>query len=256
MSFWPTWEENRSSSLALILVSVFLILFLWAKTDQTVKQTAHIGRPDPIEHVFTVDGQAKVTGIPNVATITFGVETKGETAAIAQTKNSEISNALLGKVKALAIDQKDIQTTNYNSYPNVVYNPTKGTSETIGWIVSQQISLKVRDTALVSKVLDTVGQNGATNISGPNFIVDDQEILKNQARVKALEDADKKALELEKALGIQFERVIGYSEYVDNPPSPMPYATKEMGMGGGAPDIAPGSTELTLHTSVTYKLVE
>lgn len=257
MSAWPNWEENKPMSLALILVSVFLVLFLWSKTDQTVKQTARIGKPDPFEHTFSVDGQAKVSGAPTIATITFSVETKGDTAAAAQTKNSEITNGLLAKVKALAIDDKDIQTANYNSYPNVVYIPSKQTTENQGWIVSQQISIKVRDTALVSKVLETVGQNGATNISGPNFAMDDQEALKSQARVKALEEAGKKAVELQRALGVRFERVIGYAEYTDSPNGPIMYADKAVGMGGGsAPDIAPGSVELTLHVTVTYKIVE
>ncbi len=256
---FPTWKDNKPFSLALLVLCSFLTVFVWAKTDKTVRETREIGKPVPYEHSITVDAQAKVTGVPNIATINYGVETKNATLVEAQKKNTEVANALLTKVGAAGIAKEDIQTSSYNSYQEMVWNPSKQVSEPGSWIVSQQMTVKVRDIAKVSGLLETLGQNGATNVYGPNFALDEQENLKAEAREKALAQIDKKALDLSKKLGVRLERVIGYSEYTNDGAYPM-YAAYDsrMGMGGGgaAPAVSPGSVELTLNVTVTYKLVE
>lgn len=259
MSHWPTWEENKPFSLALIVLLAFLSVFVWAKTEQTIRETGQVGKAQPLEHAFVVDGEGKATGSPNVATVSFGVQTKDATVAIAQKKNADTSNALNEKVKALGIDPADVQTSDYNSYQSTVWNPQKQVSEPDGWIVSQQISIKVRDTAKLPQLLQTLGQNGATNISGPNFALDDQSALRAQAREKAIADAQAKALDLSKKLGVRFAEVIGYNES-DQTPGPIPYMAKAMDIGGAgagtAPQVPSGSVEIDLHVSLTYKLVE
>ncbi len=256
---WPTWKENKGLTLALIVLFVFLTMFVWAKTAQTVRETKEIGRPQPFEHTITLDAEAKVIGAPNVATVSFGVETKAETAAEAQTQNTETMNDLLARVRALGIPDADIRTASYQSYEDVQWNPDRQTTETVGWVVSQRVTVTVRDADQVPTLLTTVGQHGATNISGPNFALEDQEELKAEARAEAIERAHEKAVDLAERLGVRYERVVGYSEYVQGSGYPMPYAERSLVLGGAmadAPDVAPGSVELTLVVNVTYKLKE
>lgn len=252
---FPTWKDNKPFSLALLVLCSFLTVFVWAKTDKTVRETREIGKPVPYEHSITVDAQAKVTGVPNIATINYGVETKSPTLAEAQKKNTDVANALLAKVGAAGIAKEDIQTSSYNSYQETVWNPSKQTSDPGNWIVSQQMTVKVRDITKVSSLLETLGQNGATNVYGPNFAMDEQENLKSEAREKALAQIEKKAADLAEKLGVRLERVIGYSEYTNDGAYPM-YAYAREGMGGGGPAVSPGSVDLTLNVTVTYKLVE
>ncbi len=255
-SLWPKWDENKPFALVLLVLSAFFVMFLWVKTDYTLKSSQQIGKPEPFEHSITVEGQARVFGTPDIATVTLGVESKADEVASAQQENTRVMNALNGKVKALGISDEDIQTSNYSVYQNYVWNPDTQTSEPRGWIVSQQITVKVRDTSKLSALLETAGTSGATNISGPNFTVDDMSKLKDEARAGALADAMKKAEELAQKLGVRFERIIGYREWTEGgSPPPYPYYAEGMG-GGGAPKIEPGAAELILHSSVTYKLVE
>lgn len=256
---FPTWKDNKPFSLALLVLCSFLTVFVWAKTDKTVRETREVGKPVPSEHTIMVDAQAKVTGVPNIATVTYGVETKLPKLADAQKKNTETANALLTKVQGLGIATEDIQTSSYNSYQETIWNPTKQTSDPGNWVVSQQMTVKVREVSKVSSLLETLGQNGATNVYGPNFALDDQENLKTQAREKALAQIEKKAKDLAEKLGVRLERVVGYSEYSQDPGYPMyAYDARMGGMGGGsaAPTVAPGSVDLTLNVTVTYKLVE
>ena len=252
----PTWEENKPATLAMIALSVFGVLFLSAKAELASREARQVGRPVPMEHTITIDGTGKALGKPDVAAVSFGVDTRGAEVASTQQKNTDAMNALLEKVKALGVSEDDIQTSNYSVYQDFRYDPNSGASIPTGWIVSQQVTIKMRDTAKISSVLQTVGQNGATNISGPNFTIDDPSSLLDEARADALEDANRKAMQLAQTLGLRIERIVGYSEYAPGG-GPIPYYERAVGMGGGgAPSIAPGQNEVDLNVSITYKLVD
>lgn len=256
-SIWPSWEENRPFALALLLTFAFLIAFLMARTTLALGQAARLDEPQPFEHQISVEGTATVSGVPDIASVTLGVDSKGPDVASAQATNAAAANAMISAIAALGIAKDDIQTANYNVYENTKWNPDTETYETDGWMVSQQVTVKVRDTAKIASVLDTAGKRGATSISGPNFTIDDASNLRAQARAKAIEDAETKARALAKTLGVRLERVVGFSEWVAS--DPMPYRSFNLDMGGSpasAPEVLPGSSDVTLNVSVTYKLAE
>jgi uncharacterized protein YggE len=258
-SFWPQWNENRPFAVLLLILGGYAAVFLLVKTGEVLKNTDQIGKPVPYEHTIFVEGEGKAVGVPDVATVSMGVETKGDDVATAQMQNTTTSNALIDRVQALGIDEADIQTSNYSVYQNYVWNPDTQTSDPSGWIVSQQLTVKVRETSAIAGVLQAAGEAGATNISGPNFTVDDTSHLKDEARAKAMEDVAQRAKEIASSLGVRFEKVVGYSEWVDSgvmPYAPSSYRSDMAMMTDPAPNIMPGSNELTLHVSVIYKLVE
>jgi uncharacterized protein YggE len=254
----PKWKDNQPASLALLVLAAFLVMFLWAKTSLAVREARHVGKADLVEHDITVEGVGKALATPDIATISFSVETRGSETAAVQDKNTNTMNALLEKVKALGIPADDIQTSNYSVSQDFRYDPQTGQSTPTGWIVSQMVTVKVRDTSKTSDVLRTAGQNGATNVSGPNFAIDDPSTLLAQARQKAIADAQKNAVALANTLGVRLERVVGYTEYAPGG-SPMPYFNaKAEGLGGGgmAPSIQLGQNEVDLNVSVVYKLAD
>ncbi len=257
LSVWPGWHENKPFALALLIALAFLTVFLMARTKLALGQADRLGMPEPFEHQITVDGTATVTGVPDIATVTLGVDSKAADVAGAQQANASSGNALIASVLALGVAKEDVKTSNYNVYENLVWNPDTELSESQGWIVSQQVTVKVRDTAKVSAVLDAAGKNGATSISGPNFTIDDTTHLKDEARADAVASAMQKASALAAALGVRLERVVGYTEWADS--APMPYysmSSDSRNAFGMAPDVLPGSDDVTLNVSITYKLVE
>lgn len=256
LSVWPQWHENKPFALMLMLVLSFLAVFLMARTSLALRQTEQVGKPEPYEHQISVNGTATVTGVPVIATVTLGVESKGADVAAAQAVNSETTNALVASVVALGVAADDIQTSNYSAYEDMQWNPETETYDSVGWIVSQQVTVKVRDTSKLPDVLDAAGKNGSTSISGPNFTIDDTGHLEEQAREEAIADAEKKATALAASLGVRLERVVGYSEWTDASYPSAYYSFAEMGKGGTSPDVYEGSDEVTLNVSVTYKLAD
>lgn len=254
VSLWPLWHENKPFALMLMLTFAFLIAFLMARTTLALGEAARLDQPEPFEHQITIEGVGTATGTPDIAQVSVGIDSKGATVASAQVDNTNAINALIAALVALGVSKDDLQTANYTVYEDTVFNPDTETYEAQGWIVSQLLTVKVRDTSKVSAVLDAAGTNGATSISGPNFTIDDPGALKDEARVEAISDATDKAAKLATTLGVRLERVIGYSEWTDS--SITPFSMYDKGIGEASTDVVAGLTDVTLMVSVTYKLVD
>jgi uncharacterized protein YggE len=255
---WPKWSDNKPFTIAVLALIAYAVCFLWVSTDKLIAETKQIGQPIPFEHTIYVEGTGKASATPDVATISFGAETRNEDQATAQNENSTKTNALLSLVKAQGIAEEDIQTSDYSIWQDCVWDDDYNECTPTDWVVSQSVTVKVRDTAKVAGLLSVLGQNGASNVYGPSFEVDDLSAAKAEARAAAIKDAEANAKQLAKELGVHLDGVIGYSEYAPQPP--YPYYDREYaaeGIGGSiAPEIEIGSQEVSLTVTVTYKLKE
>lgn len=111
--------------------------------------------------------------------------------------------------------------------------------------------------AKVSDILDGVVSAGANQVNGLSFEIDDPEGLKTEARKKAIEDAKKKANELEGEVGIRLGKIVNFSENTGGYPIPIYMKTEidgRSGMGGGGPDVPTGENEITVNVTLTYQI--
>ena len=247
---------------ALIGVLSILSLFLFAKTWATVEA---LGRTD-ISNLptITVTGTAKASATPNIAQIGFIIEEKGATGEDAQNLATKRTDSALAALKKLAIAEKDIKTTGYQVTPDYetkacppgVYCPqTNG--KIVGYRVSQSVEVKVRDTAKTGDLLQALTALGVQNISGPNFMVDDQSVVQAEARGKAIVDARAKAQVLASQLGVHLGKVVGFSE---NGGVAYPMFAQGMSKTATADSVAPapslptGENETNATVTVTYEI--
>lgn len=259
MTIWPKWGEDRVYAVAILVLVVSAILYLGVKTDNVLRQSKEIGQPSPYEHTINIEGEGKVTGEPDIATLTLGTESKGVDVATAQQNNTTAMNKIVEGLKTLGIAEDDIQTSSYNVYENNEWNPETNTYTSKGWVVSNYVTVKVRDTSKISAVLKMAGDNAITNISGPTFTIDDPSNLKNEARIKALKQAKEKAEAVASSLGLKIEKVVGYSEWSPSTEPFYDYSSSFLSVASSesaAPTIQPGSNEVVVNVNITYKLVE
>lgn len=238
------------------ILLVYLIVFVATLIRNNIEKYYFIGKADRPERTITVQAQGKVTVKPDVAVVTMGTISQAPTVEEAQKKNTEIMNNLVAKLKNLNIDEKDLQTTDYNIYPQYDYTPEKG-QVLKGYQVNQSVTIKIRDLQNSSKVLALAGEVGANSVSGLSFTVDDREIYKTQARDLAMKQVAEKAKALQKALGVRMVNVVSYDEYEGGNPVPLYRAMSEsVGMGGGdiSPNIQSGSNEILLNVNVTFEI--
>lgn len=238
------------------LALLALAAWLGFKARSEARQYNFIGVP--IErNVITVQGEGKVVGIPDVAAIDLGTTVEKPTVAEAQQENTRIMNRLIEELKGSKVDKKDIQTTSYNVYPN--YDWTGGKQKLRSYAVAQNVHVKIRDLAAVGDILGKAGGLGVNQIGGIQFTVDDPEKLKDEARVKALESAKRKASALAVVAGVKLRRVVSFEESMGggNPP-PIYYAKAMMRAGGAesapAPSVESGSAEITVNVNLAYEI--
>lgn len=248
---------KKTPLFAVLLALLFIALtaFVSVLTAKGIAEFQQVGHAPRAQDTFTIDGEGKVTGTPDLARVDIGLYTEGDDVPSAQNANTQKVNAMLAALKDLGIDQADIQTSNYTITPRYQYN--EGAQTVIGYAVSQNLSAKVRDLSKIGTVLSRVGSLGANQVNGVTFTVDDPTSLEQAARKKALEDAHKKADELADALGVKIVRVVTFSESSGNTPVPQPMALRGLEAappGQVIPEIQPGSLDIQSQVSVTFEI--
>lgn len=245
-----------------------LALFLLVKTFDAL---ARFGEGDmPQVNTITVTGTGTSEAIPDIAKITFTVQESATDVKTAQDSAAKKANDAIAAMSAFGVDDKDVRTFDYNVSPQYASQtpvrcydgmcpPTTSISNKIvGYQVSQTVEVTIRDTAKAGEVLTKLGALNVQNISGPNFSIDDDNGVTNEARAEAIENAREKAKELAKELGVSLGDVVSYSDQGGY----YPYAS--YGKGGGVgmdmaveamnPNLPVGQDERTVTVQVTYRI--
>lgn len=237
------------------LLLIALVVFVGSKTRNSFEEFKQIGKVAHDRDTITIQGEGKVTSQPDLAKIDLGVTTDGATVKEAQKNNTQKMNAIIAAVKDLGVAAKDMQTANYSIYPKYQYD--QGKSTIIGYTVSQDVTVKVRDLDKAGDILAKGGELGANQIGGVQFTIDDPQALKVEARSKAIDDARTKAQALAKQLGLSIVKVVTFAESSGNVIPPQPYYAKAMDMASSVapvPEIASGSLDVVSDVSVTFEV--
>lgn len=220
-----------------------------------LKGYQYIGKPSAERDTIAISGEGKVTAIPDIATIDVGLTTEKSDVKNAQLENTTKMNRLIANLKNLGVDSKDIQTSYYNIYPQ--YDWPNGKQILRGYQVSQGVTVKIRNLDKIGDILAAAGEGGANQVSGLSFNIDDPEVLRQEARVKALENAKEKAEALARVAGVSLGKIVSFSEYASTPYS----AYKSMdalGIGGGgavpSPTVEAGSMDIVIDVTVSYEI--
>ena len=202
------------------------------------------------ERLVSVTGEATVAVAPDMAAIRIGVTSQGKTAREASDANAKQMTAVLAAIKEAGIAERDVQTSRLSLQPQ--YDPNKaGTARLLGFQVTNQLTVKIRDIDKLPAILDRAIGAGANEMSGIEFVVSEQSKLLDQARAEAIADAHRKAELYANAAGMKVGRVMAISEEGSAPP---PRLMQAMRAGPGAVPVAPGEQTLRAVVTVSYEL--
>ena len=215
-------------------------------------------------NTISVTGTGSASGAPDVANMEIGVETFNADVSIAFTESNDKVTAVIDALVTLGVAPEDIRTSGLNIYLERYPRPDmmSMTEEAISggeiqpvYMVNNQLRVTVRDISLVAAVMNTAVENGANNIYGLNFGIDDTTSLETEARAEAALNAQTRAEELAALAGGQLGEVIIISEnfgggFYNNFPN---MAMNESGLGGGGAAIEPGQLSVTVQLNVTYR---
>lgn len=210
---------------------------------------------------FSVEGTAKIETPQELALFTASVISEGgaDTAAL-QTENSNKMNALIERMKALGVEERDLKTLQYNVSPRYETSacqpgqpcPPAGIA---GYTVSQSLEVRVRNVDQAGELLQAAVSEGANSVSDIRFVPDEAADVKSGAREEAMRDARKKAEELAAAGGFKVGRIVALYETSGGMPQPYALGGAEMdARSAAAPAIQPGVNEGEVRMTVTYEI--
>ena len=248
---------------------IVLIAIAWAALSAASSYSASI-QPSSFRS-FSVTGEGKVNAIPDVAAISFGVTVEGgKDVGALQAENTKKMNAIIALLKQQGLASKDIQTSNYsidartqyydcNSSPRLLGAGVKvcPPTEVVGYTISQNVAVKIRDFSKVGAVLQGVAEKGATGISGLSFTIDDPTKVESEARAEAIAKAKVKAEAVARAGGFSLGRLLSIDEgstfqppyYIEAAPM-----MKSASAGATAPTIEAGSKDIKVSVTLRYEI--
>lgn len=234
-------------------IFVLLALFLFfAAINQFVDAWSNYRNAGTanINQTAVFSGEGKVTVKPDTAKVTIGLITEGKDTIAVQNENSSKMNSVIKFLKDQKIDGADIKTSNYSLSPKYEYS--KSRSSLAGYILNQNLEVTVRNLDKIGTILDGAVSSGANQINSVSLFVDKPEELKTKAREEAVKQAKEKALAASKIAGFRLGRIVGFSENVSGVPPMFFEASGKGGAAVSAPNIEPGSQDITVNISLTY----
>lgn len=202
-----------------------------------------------------VNGQGTVSAVPDLATINTGVVTQAPAASDALQQNSAAMESVLSELGKMGIADRDVQTSQFNVQPQYDRGPRgEQRPEIVGYQVSNQVRVRVRELGRLGAFLDTLVRTGSNQISGISLEVDEPEAVLNEARQKAIENARARAELYAAAAGVGVGKVLSIDENQASAPRPVYFGAAEA--RGAAVPMAAGEQDFTVTVQVTFELVD
>jgi uncharacterized protein YggE len=261
-----TLFTNRKFIKASIALVVVLSLFVLVLFINEIKASGYIGGQNM--PTISVSGEGDVMATSDIATITVNLSKDGTTTKEAQDALNTSIASTLAYLKTQNIADADIQSQYGGLSPK--YGPTsqiacfafpcppQSSPKIVGYTAAQSITIKVRAVDSASDVRTGLANLGITDISGPDFTIDNPESYNDQARAKAIADAQSKAQVLAKELGVHLGKITSFSEDNNGVVMPMAFDAKAMSVGSAAAAPAPvlptGQNKITSNVNITYEI--
>ncbi len=248
----PQLARGVAGALVLFLLILCVSGVVWI--NNKIKEGRYIGQANQYKNTISVSGKGKVLAAPDIGQVDLSVVSDSATVAAAQKDNTNKMNKIIQGMKDLGIKDDDLKTISYNIYPRYQY--TKGVSTIIGYEVSQTLEVKIRNLDQAGDILGKAATLGANQVGSLNFTFDNPDVLKSEARQKAITDAKQKAIDLAKGLGVSLGKITSFAE--NSSGTPVPLYNQSLGLGGGgavaAPDIQTGQNEIQVDVTLSYEI--
>jgi uncharacterized protein YggE len=220
----------------------------------TLVQLGQSAEPSPLERTISVSGSGTASAPPDMATVQTGVTTKSSTAKEALAANNREMEKVMQVLREKSIEDRDIQTSGFSVYPDYRRDNRGRSTEISGYVVSNQLRVRVRNLSRLGEILDALVQAGSNQLSGVTFGIDKPRAVMNQARKNAVDDARGRAELYAQATGTRVGRILSISEQTVQMPRPQ-FQARAMAMeAASSVPVATGEQEISATINVVYAL--
>jgi len=202
---------------------------------------------------IVVSGEAVVRQAPDVAHVSFAVETRARAPRDAQQQNAAATAAVYTQLAAAGYGKDDLRTTGYSLQQEFDYVQGKQVSR--GFVVRNQIDVRVSDVSKVGDVIDAAVAAGTTSVGNISFDLKNRDAVERDALRLAVADARARADAAAAGAGVAVDRVLKIEDQRQGriePPRPVAFSRAEQ-VQVQTP-IEPGQIEITARVTLTVSL--
>ena len=207
----------------------------------------------PDQPFIAVTGTGVASASPDQCKLQIALNCMDDNAADALTKCAEIASMAIAAIGEVDVEQRDVQTVGLSVHEYHDQSNQRVTAK----IGTYQLEVTVRPVDGVGSILAALGTSAgdALQVRGIQLSVRDPEPLRSDARRLAVEDAQKKAVELSQAAGIRLGAILAIED--DNARSRVPqvrYARAMAASSGPTVPIEPGEVSAVSTIMITYAI--
>jgi uncharacterized protein len=213
----------------------------------------------PARRTISVSADGEVTAAPDLAILSFAVETTAHEASKAAADNASKSATVAAAVKKQLGEKDKITTTRYSLEPTYERRePGSPAPPAIsGYVSRNEVRVETRRIDEVGQLIDVATRAGANRVSGLEFTLDDRADELREALLKAGREARQQAETVAQALGVTLKQVVSAS--TSSAPIIMPRDTQRFSMAAAmersAPTpVEPGEIIVRASLQVTYEI--
>lgn len=206
---------------------------------------------------LVVNGEGLVIAKPDIATVTIGVVSEGPNARAALDANNTDMNNVVSSIRNAGVEERDIGTSGFNvepvySQPPLRPDGTQSNPQIVGYRISNQVTVRIRNIDNSGAVLDAVVTAGANRVTGIEFGIAESGKLNDEAMRNAIADARRKADLMAQAAGVRLVRILSIT--INNA---FPRPEFDMRLAAAPAKEVPilqGERTLSATTSIVYEI--
>jgi uncharacterized protein YggE len=215
--------------------------------------SAHDTVPPPL---ISVTGEGEVKAMPDMAYVTLGVEARKPTLAEARTQVTATVERVLALTRELKIDPKFVDSSQLQVQPEYRWNEKDSQRVLLGYVVSRQIEVELRDLERLGPLLERSVSAGVNVLGGARLDSTRRKELEREALTKAVDDARLDAETLAKAASARLGAVYSLSASTAMPfqPKYMERAVMSAQADAAEQTYAPGEMKFVANVSAQYEI--
>lgn len=198
--------SQRAAITASVLIAGLVLVALLAPGISSAQTEA------TAQDTVSVTAVGKVEGRPDLASISFGVNGKAETAQGALDQLAQRQRSLIAALENLALAEDAVTTGNLSLRENCRYNRTLERVVCNGYVARTTVRAETTDLDQVGEIVDTGVQAGAGSVNNVSFERTEDDAAVDEALRQAVAIAQAKARALAEAAGRQLGRVLVIEE--------------------------------------------
>lgn len=207
--------------------------------------------------VVVTQGEATLKRAPDRAWLTIATDTRDPKAPEARRLSAESMTALQASLKGIGLPEDAIRTTGYSLVPDMEWKGGRGIVR--GYVVHNQIEVRIDDLDKLSEVIDTVNTSRGTtvSVSGPRFTLKDSASVQAEALRMAVAAAIERARAMASGAGRTAGPVVRIEEHnlgSPMPPQPVMRMSAAVQSESVPTPIQPGELEIRALVTVTVEL--